>query len=115
MSTEPDPESNWDICPVCIAHLHTLEAFPGIETMRDYHAAHKSWAVHKSWEARVSEPENGRLVIGWYDAEPDTLTTLSRYREALERIGGFTCDDAYDHATEIAAAALSHSTTDRNR
>lgn len=37
-----DPESNWDICPVCIGYLHTLAEFPGVETMRSHHAAHKA-------------------------------------------------------------------------
>ena len=37
-----DPESNWDICPVCIGFMHTLEEFPGIETMRGHHEDHKA-------------------------------------------------------------------------
>lgn len=36
-----DPESNWDICPVCREHLSGLDEFPGIPIMRERHEAHK--------------------------------------------------------------------------
>lgn len=36
-----DPESNWDICPVCRHWLSEQDEFPGIEAMRERHEAHK--------------------------------------------------------------------------
>ena len=48
-----DPESNWDICPVCIEYLSTSDefefdetlnrpVFPGFDVMRAHHEAHKA-------------------------------------------------------------------------
>ena len=48
---EMDPESNWDICPVCLDWLSGgvplndwpyLDDFPGKNSMRDYHEEHKA-------------------------------------------------------------------------
>lgn len=37
-----DPESNWDICPVCRPWLTEQDDFPGVEVMRERHEAHKA-------------------------------------------------------------------------
>lgn len=37
-----DPESNWDICPVCLEFLSMRLTFPGRAAMREHHVAHKS-------------------------------------------------------------------------
>lgn len=42
-----DPESNWDICPVCLRHLYELEEFPGVEVMRGRHSDHKAAALRE--------------------------------------------------------------------
>ena len=42
MHFEMDPESHWDICPVCMDYLYGLDEFPGRQTMRDHHTEHKS-------------------------------------------------------------------------
>lgn len=49
-----DPESNWDICPVCRVHLSKLTEFPGIEQMRQYHTDHK--AADRGTPSRTTDP-----------------------------------------------------------
>lgn len=39
---EMDPESNWDICPVCLEHLSNQDEFPGRDHMRAHHEDHKA-------------------------------------------------------------------------
>lgn len=36
-----DPESNWDICPVCRRWLAQNSVFPGLTVMRHHHEDHK--------------------------------------------------------------------------
>jgi hypothetical protein len=39
-----DPESNWDICPVCSPWLAEQDDFPGRDAMRARHEEHKRFA-----------------------------------------------------------------------